>query len=214
MSGRIKAPGESARPLAPSRPKAEPNWLEVVIIEKLLECFVNPAKSSILLQLYTQKQMTAKELKAACPEIPHATLYRHLSKMVDDGILEVVQERKVRAVTEKTYGVKIDIDNFQGIPELLQQNRGDVFFQLYMQFSMQLAREFSEYCARQDIDIVNDCASFFTGPVRASKEELQEAIIKIGEILTPLRPWEQKEEAAGRNLHSLAIIVTPPKKMD
>jgi len=49
------------------------------------------------------KNMTTLELCKAIPEIPRATLYRHINVLLEAGLIKVVEERKVRGSYERTF---------------------------------------------------------------------------------------------------------------
>lgn len=82
---------------------------------------------------------------------------------------------------------------------------------LFAQFLAALMREFADYAARDDINILKDGSGFSTGPIAVNLEELEALMIKIGELTAPYRTPEQAAKP-GRKLHSLAIIITPPKE--
>ncbi len=112
-------------------------------------------------------------------------------------------------MVEKVYA--IDMDTAQDIPRLLEENRGDVYMSLFAQFSAALMREFADYAARDDINILKDGSSFSTGPISVNLEELEDSLLTIGDLTAPYRTPEQPAKP-GRKMHSLAIIITPPKE--
>lgn len=59
---------------------------------RLMECITNPVKCKLLLEIHSKGKATAKQLADIYTDIPQATLYRHLKKMLSDGILQVVEE--------------------------------------------------------------------------------------------------------------------------
>ena len=73
--------------------------------DRIMECITNPVKCKLLLEIYSQGQATARHLADAFGDIPQATLYRNLKKMLNDGILKVVEETQIRGTVEKTYGL-------------------------------------------------------------------------------------------------------------
>ena len=176
-------------------------------IERLMGSFANPVRSRILLELFRQSPLTARQLQQLLPELPSATLYRHLKKMAEEGVLGIAAERQVRGVVERSYEIGIDLD--QGIPELLRQNRGDVYLLLFTQYMDALLREFQAYAARPDIDILHDGSGFSVGPFYANETELAALMTGIGELLAPYRDSADPSDPA-RRLRSLGIIVTPP----
>jgi len=173
--------------------------------EKLLESLTNPIKNSIILEVSEQGRATAKALAQKYPNIAQATLYRHLKKMTDDKILKVVETRKVRNVTEKTYALAIDFEaNFE---KMIEENSGEAYFKLFQQFSMGLLKEFHAYSARENIDLLNDGSGFSVTSIYANLDELKDLSLKIREVA---QPYKENEPTADRQARSLAIIFTPP----
>ena len=79
--------------------------------DKLMECITNPVKCKLLLEIYSQGQANAKHLSDKYTDIPPATLYRHLKRMLHDGILKVVEETQVRGTVERTYALAQNINS-------------------------------------------------------------------------------------------------------
>lgn len=73
--------------------------------DKLMDCIANPVKCKLLLEIHSQGKTTAKHLADIYHDIPQATLYRHLKKMLSDGILQVTEETQVRGTAEKSMSV-------------------------------------------------------------------------------------------------------------
>ena len=175
--------------------------------EKLIEYLVNPVKSRLIITVMTQGTATANTLAAANKHIPQATLYRYLTKMLDDGVLKVVEERKVRNVTQRVYALAIDFNAYT--EEMLKDNSGDAYFGMFQQFTMGLLNEFNTYCAKDDIDLKNDGSGFRVMPICVTLDELKELSGKIWEIIAP---YSQMEATADRKAHSVALIFTPPNE--
>ena len=71
--------------------------------DKLMECITNPVKCKLLLgNIFSGTGKPAKHLSDKYTDIPPATLYRHLKRMLHDGILKVVEETQVRGTVERT----------------------------------------------------------------------------------------------------------------
>lgn len=73
------------------------------------ECFKNPVKLEIYMRIKLMKRATAQQLLKLGLQIPPATLYRNLNRMLEDGILKVVEENKVRGVRERVYAVAVEV---------------------------------------------------------------------------------------------------------
>jgi len=50
-------------------------------------------------------EVTTADIARRLPDVPQATLYRHIAKLADAGILDIVGERQARGAIERTYRV-------------------------------------------------------------------------------------------------------------
>ena len=175
---------------------------------KIIEHFANPTRSKIFLEIYTGEQITAKKLLEKLPDISQPTLYRHIKSMLDDGIIEVSDEKRIRGVVEKSYSAKFDWA--ADLERIVTENDGPGYMQVFLQYITGVVGEYRAYCESGNVDIANDGAGFMIAPICATDEELQDAMIKIGEIIQPLLTATQTD---GRKLRNLCTITTPPKKV-
>ena len=81
------------------------------MIDKIMDCIANPVKCKLLIEIYSHGQATAKYLSDKFDDIPQATLYRNLKKMLSDGLLKVIEETQVRGTVEKTYALAFDLNS-------------------------------------------------------------------------------------------------------
>ncbi len=59
-----------------------------------------------LITAVSGQQLTTRQLLKAIPDIPQATLYRHIGALIRGGVLEVVGLRKIRGVEERLLRMK------------------------------------------------------------------------------------------------------------
>ena len=170
-----------------------------------MECLTNPAKSKLVLQVLNEGQTTAKMLAEKNKNIPQATLYRYLNKMVSDGVLKIVAERPVRNVTEKVYAMAIDFN--ANIEKMLEENDGEAYLAMFQQFVIGLLNEYGAYCTRDGIDIRNDGSGFRVSPFYATYDELKELSASIQKMI---EPYKKREATKDRKTRSIAVIFTPP----
>ena len=71
----------------------------------ILSCILNPVRMKIIQALAKNKNMTVQQIAQELPDVPQATLYRHLNKLLKAKAIVVVQENKVRGVLEKVYAI-------------------------------------------------------------------------------------------------------------
>jgi NAD(P)H-nitrite reductase large subunit len=177
----------------------------------LMNLLTKPYKLQIVQTIIERGQCTAKELMDINNDVPQATLYRMLKSLVNDEILFVVEEKKVRALKQKIYSVN---------PALMQQNNsvvtendGEGYFKLFSSFLMTLLKEFKDYSEKKSINILKDGSGFSAVPIYATIEELQEMSREIGDIVKKYQTKNIKS-CGEQKIHILATILTPPKKIE
>ncbi|MFF5995617.1 helix-turn-helix domain-containing protein [Lysinibacillus sp. KU-BSD001] len=71
------------------------------------EVLMHPVRMKILQALMQNKEggLSTLEMITVIKDVPQATLYRHIQILVDENIIHVIKERKVRSVTEKFYSL-------------------------------------------------------------------------------------------------------------
>jgi len=175
--------------------------------EKLMECLTNPIKCKLFTDIEAGRT-TAKKLAECNDHIPQATLYRYLKQMLVDGLLEVVEERQVRNVREKVYGVAVDVE--AEVQKLIADNSGAGYLSLFQQFCSGLVQEFQAYAEQDDIDILQDGSGFRVMPFYATAAEQEELALKIWELL---KPYHEQGAAPGRQMRNVAVVFTPPAEV-
>ena len=172
--------------------------------DKLMDCITNPVKCRLLLEIHSQGRATAKRLADIYHDIPQATLYRHLKKMLSDGILQVVEETQIRGTVEKTYALAFDISS--NMETMLEKNSGELYMQYFMQYIFGFAKQFQEYCQSPHINIKKDMTGFSLSPLYLSDEELTSLITDISQMINKVKNNEPKP---GRRLRTIGVIVSP-----
>ena len=70
---------------------------------ELAEIAMNPARQRIFQYFLLHETGTVKEIRKALPDIPSASLYRHIKILADSSILMVVGENRIRGTVESVY---------------------------------------------------------------------------------------------------------------
>ena len=70
---------------------------------ELEEIAMNPARQRIFQYFLLHETGTVKEIRKALPDIPSASLYRHIKILADSSILMVVGENRIRGTVESVY---------------------------------------------------------------------------------------------------------------
>jgi DNA-binding PadR family transcriptional regulator len=178
----------------------------ISIITKFLTYLSDPLSAKLIIEIQEQGEITASKLLERFYDIPQATLYRRLQKMLKDGVLKVVAEHPIRGTVEKVYALGFNMEKTR--QELGESNNGDAYMQMVTYYVLGILQEFREYTTKEEIDLAGDGSGCSVAPVYATHEELMNALMKIGEIITELQSYKPDGK---RRLHNLCIITTPPK---
>ena len=176
---------------------------------RLMECITNPVKCKLLLEIHSKGKATAKQLADIYTDIPQATLYRNLKKILSDGILQVVEETQVRGTVEKTYSLAHNL--ISDIETIVEKNSGELYMQYFMQYFIGFAKQFQEYCHSPNINIKKDMTGFSLSPLYLSDDELTSLIKNISQIISAVKSNEPNSE---RKLRTIGIIVSPAENTD
>ena len=70
---------------------------------ELAEIVMNPVRQRIFQYFLLHETGTVKEIRKALPDVPRASLYRHIKILTDSTILMVVGENRIRGTVESVY---------------------------------------------------------------------------------------------------------------
>lgn len=174
--------------------------------DKFFSNISEPLNAKLILEIKECGQATTSQLLEKFNEVPQATLYRRLQKMLKDEILKIVGENQIRGTVEKVYALNYDFD--AKWKQMGETNDGKAYMQFVTYYTLGILQEFKEYTTKENIDIKNDGTGIFIAPVYATFDELINASKKIGEILNGLKHNEPNEE---RRLRNICVTITPPK---
>ncbi|WP_316571799.1 helix-turn-helix domain-containing protein [Neobacillus sp. YIM B06451] len=162
---------------------------------------LHPVRMKIVQSLVNGRHRTAFEIMNHLKEVPQATLYRHLNKLQEAGLIEVVQENPVRGTVEKVYALK------QTFHTQLGTISKDQHLELFFTFLAQLMGTYEHYLST-DFDLVRDGVSYRVARMHLTDEEFMELAQNIRRLINEAMENEPSDERMPRNL---ATIVIPEK---
>jgi hypothetical protein len=71
------------------------------------DVLLHPVRLRVVQAFLGDRILTTADLRAELPDVPVATLYRHVAVLADAGVLAVVGERKVRGAAERSYRLDV-----------------------------------------------------------------------------------------------------------
>jgi DNA-binding transcriptional ArsR family regulator len=169
-----------------------------------LDLLAHPVRLRIVFAFSGDRVRTTSDLYASLPDVPRATLYRHVDLLAEGGVLEVADEQRVRGVIERHYRLRpqrtvIDRDAVAAMSV-------DDHRRAFAAGMAALLAEFNAYLDRPGTDPVADSVGYRQGTVWLSPDELAEM---ISDLLAALRSRWGNEPAPNRRPHLVSAIFFP-----
>jgi Helix-turn-helix domain len=168
------------------------------------DLLLHPVRLRIVQAFLGDRALTTTELRSELPDVPAASLYRHVARLVDAGVLGVVSERRVRGALERTYILRLAAANI-GVGEF-EKMTVDEHRQAFTAFVAGLLGDFDRYLARGDIDPVRDGVSYNLAAMWLDDAELSELRRDIARIFGPRMANAPR---AGRKRRILGSVLLP-----
>jgi DNA-binding transcriptional ArsR family regulator len=171
------------------------------------DLILHPVRLRIILAFASDvgtRRLTAQQVAAALPDLPQASLYRHLERLRQGGVLAVASERRVRGAVERTYVLAAGGATLS--PEELANASRDDQLGYFTTFAVSLIAQFERYLRRPEVDRVADGVGYRQVVLNLSDEELLEMAAALNAALARflhLRP------APGRRRRTLATVLLP-----
>ncbi len=168
------------------------------------DLLLHPVRLRIVQAFLGDRALTTTQLRSELPDVPAGSLYRHVAKLVDGGVLAVVGERRVRGAVERTYVLRTSAARL-GVDEVAAMSR-DEHRQAFLAFVAGLIGDFDRYLARETIDPLRDGASYNLAAMWLDAGELAELARELSIVLQPRIANQPKE---GRKRRILATVLLP-----
>lgn len=168
------------------------------------DLLLHPVRLRIVQSFLGDRALTTTQLRADLPDVPAASLYRHVARLVTGGVLSAVAERRVRGAVERTYvlraaAARISLDQ-------VMKMTSDEHRQAFFAFIAGLIGDFDRYLARGPVDPVRDGASYNLAGMWLDDAEL----VELGrDLILALQPRLANAPRAGRTRRILATVLLP-----
>ena len=170
----------------------------------IIKIMMNPIRIKILQELGLKGKATTKEIQKACGDIAQATLYRHLTELLKNDIIQVIDENIINGIIEKVYSIKMNptLEIAKDPTKLSRDDYSDIF----SQFMISIITDFKSYISHEDA-IAHIAASigFSSNSIFLSDEELKEM---TSEFRTSINKRLRNEPSPERKLRKISTIVT------
>jgi DNA-binding transcriptional ArsR family regulator len=177
--------------------------VEAMVQEKF-DLLLHPVRMQIIQAYSRGRRMTVQELGERLPDVPPATLYRHLNALADADMLQVAEERKVRGAVERVYTLRQE-SVMLSPAEVSRASRAD-HMRYFTTFIANVLGSFGRYLKRPHIDIENDGAAYRQVRLNLTKDELASL---VDDLSARMNEDLRNEPTPERQAYTITRIVIP-----
>jgi DNA-binding transcriptional ArsR family regulator len=172
------------------------------------ELLLHPVRLRIVQAFLGDRSLTTAELLDELPDVPPATLYRHVATLAGAGFLTVAGERKVRGAAERRY--RLVTEAVVVGPEEAASLGPDEHRRAFTSFVAALLADFDRYVGRAaaagPLDLAADRAGYRQVAVWTTDEEFDEL---LGEVNTAVEARLGNPSGGGRRRRVITRVSFP-----
>ncbi len=176
------------------------------------DLILHPVRMRVIVALGAGTPMSPAELLERMPDVPSATLYRHLNALWQGGIIAVVDdprpragaERRTRGAVERRFTIHPGAASLG--PAALENATSDDHVRWFASFVASLLGAFGRYAASGTPDFVRDGVGYHQNVIQLSDAELMSMAAALN---SALMPFVANEPAEGRTPRLFATILMP-----
>ena len=75
-------------------------------MKEIIKILTDPASNRLIQLIRTKGKMTIADILSEAPDVPRATVYRKIEKMLNADVIEIIDSHKVRGQIENVYAIK------------------------------------------------------------------------------------------------------------
>ena len=162
-----------------------------------MEACMNATRQRIIQVIMIKKEATSAEIGEELPDIPRASLYRHIKVLLDAEIITVIKEEFKRGSMEKTYAIE---------PQRPYDDTNEEYNSLIQSALMGLQGEFYRYFNGENPDPQRDLLTVGSASLMMSDDEMMEFIKSYGELIQRYMPNKATE---GRRVRKVTFVISP-----
>lgn len=167
------------------------------------DLLLHPVRLRVVQAFLGDRVLTTADLRAELPDVPAATLYRHVGVLADAGVLTVVGERKVRGAAERSYRLVTEAASVDAAGMSPEEHR-----RAFATFAAGLLAEFDRYLDRagDDVDLARDGVGYRHVALWQTDEEFAGFLAELGDLV---RARMESGPAEGRHRRLFSTVLLP-----
>ena len=167
---------------------------------KMAEVVMNPVRQRIFQYFLLHETGTVKDIKKALPDVPSASLYRHVKILADSSILMIVGENRIRGTVESIYRL-----NKSAL------SAGDESGNAVQMSLLSICAAFAKYFSGGNADPERDMLLFTNCTLLLTDGEFSDFLSEINEVALRYMNVEAK---AGSKTRQITLISAPVNEQE
>ena len=156
---------------------------------EIADVFMNPVRQRVIQYLLVHDKGTVKEIRKALPDVPSASLYRHIKILADNAFIIVAEENKIRGTVESVYRLN---------KEALEVDDGDG---TAVQMSLlSLCASFAKYFSSGHADPRKDLLMLTSCTLTLTDEDFINFLTELNDVATKYMAKPVTEECTPRQI--------------
>lgn len=168
------------------------------------ELLLHPVRLRIVQAFLGDRALTTSQLADELTDVPAGSIYRHVAMLTKAGILQVVAERRVRAVVERTYMLRAAAAQLQ--PDEIAAMTPEQHLQAFVAFVARMLSDAERYLMTGNPDPIRDGASYRLGALWLTDEEFA---VLARDLQVVFQPRLANPPGKGRRRRSMYTVVLP-----
>jgi DNA-binding transcriptional ArsR family regulator len=174
------------------------------------DLLLHPVRLRIVKAFLGDRALTVKQLAAEMPDVPAGSIYRHVTRLTDAGVLHVVAEQRVRATTERTYALRMYAAQMQ--PDEIAAMTLDEHVNAFLAYIAGLLGDFDRYIASEPERPGEDGAGYKVAAMWLTDAELTDYLREFTAITQPRLANAPDGERRRRMLYTVLLPAPEPQR--
>ncbi len=168
------------------------------------DLLLHPVRLRIVQAFLGDRTLTTAQLAAELGDVPQASLYRNVALLAKAGVLQVAAERRVRAVVERTYMLRVHAAQIQ--PDEAAAMTPEQHLAAFTAYVAGMLADVERYLATGTPDPLRDGAGYRVGAMWLTDAELADL---ARDLATVFQPRLANPPAKGRRRRIIYSVFVP-----
>ena len=163
---------------------------------EMAEVVMNPVRQRIFQYFLLHETGTVKDIKKALPDVPSASLYRHVKILADSSILVVVGKNRIRGTVESIYRLNKSA-----------MSAGEESGNAVQMSLLSICAAFAKYFSGGNADPERDMLLFTNCTLLLTDGEFSDFLSEINEVALKYMKVEAKADSKTRQITLISAPV-------